>query len=169
MKKFLGIIDSVSDYTAGLTKWLCYALVLIVVISVTMRYAFNEPTIWGYETAIMTGGTIYVLGWAYAHYHRRHIRVDVIYSHLSLRAKAVIDVIGSLFCIFPLMVVLIYASGKWAWHAWEINEKLTETYWYPPFAPFRTIVLIGFCLFLFQAVAQFIRDLYTMAKNKPYD
>ena len=167
MRKALRIIDSISDYTAGLVKWFCYALVLVVVFDVVMRYVFNAPTVWGYETAMMTGGSIYVLAWAYTHRHHRHVRVDVIYSHLSLRRKAIIDVVGTLFLLFPVMILLIYASGDWAWRAWSIGERSHETYWYPPMAPFRTAVLIAFCLFTFQAAAQFIRDFYVMVKNRP--
>lgn len=167
MRKILRTIDSISDYTAGLGKWLCYALVLVIVFDVVMRYVFNAPTLWGYETAMMLGGSMYVLAWSYTHRHHRHVRVDIIYSHLSLRGKAIIDVIGTFFLFFPFMILLIRTSGNWAWRAWEIGERSGETYWYPPLAPFRTIVLIAFCLFTFQAVAHFIRDFYTMVKNKP--
>lgn len=169
MRKALGVIDSISDHTAGALKWFCYALVVVIVISVVMRYIFNSPTLWGYETAMMLGGSIYVMAYAYTHRHHRHVRVDVIYSHLSLRAKAVIDVIGTLFLFFPFMILLIYVSGDWAWRAWVIGERSDLTFWYPPMAPFRTAVLVGFCLFFVQAAAQFVRDLYALVKNEPYD
>lgn len=167
MKKVLSVIDSVSVYTAEVMKWFCYALVLIVVFEVIMRYVFNDPTIWGYETAIMVGGTIYVMAWSYTHSRHRHVRVDIVYAHLSLRAKAGVDAIGTLFFLLPLMIILTYTSGKWALRAWEINEKSIETYWYPPFAPFRTIILIGFCLFTLQTIVQLIRDFHFVIRNKP--
>ena len=169
MRKILRVIDSVSGYAGKVGSWLCYALILVVVYDVTMRYVFTAPTMWAYETAIMLGGTIWALNWAYTHSLRAHVRVDVIYSHRSLRKRAIIDVVGTLFIFFPLLAVFIGASFSEMWHAWLVGEVSLESYWYPPLAPFRTIVLIGFCLIAFQAVAQFIRDLYILVKSKSYD
>jgi len=43
------------------------------------------------------------------------------------------------------------------------------TYWYPPLAPFRTVVALAFLLLAIQGVAQFIRDFYRLIRNKSYD
>lgn len=169
MKKVLKFIDSVSDYTAWSLRFLCYALVLIICYDVTMRYAFNAPTEWAYETALMMGATIYALAWTYTQRLKAHMRVDIIYAHISPRGKAIIDIFGTLLVFFPLIAMLIGVSFERAWHAWEINEKSIETSWYPPLAPVRTIVLLGFCLLAFQTGVLFIRDLYLAIRNKPYD
>lgn len=169
MRKLLRVIDSISGYTGGVMKWFCYALVLVVVYDVIMRYVFNDPPMWAFDTAVMLGGTIYVLAWAYTHRYRGHVRVDVIYHHLSHRARAIIDAAGTLFLFFPLLALVIHESFRWMWRAWVIHERFMETYWYPPVAPFRTIVMLGFCLLLLQGIAQFIRDSYIVIKNKPYD
>ena len=169
MRATLRVIDSISEWTGKIIRWLCVVLVGVVVYGVILRYVFNSPTMWAYETSIMLGTTIYVLGWAYVHRHGGHIRVDVFYMRLSLRGRAIIDVVGDLLCCFPLIILLIYISAVWAGQAWSINEKMILTYWYPPAAPVRTIVVIGFCLLLFQGGAQFIRDLYQLIRNKPYD
>lgn len=169
MRKILRAIDSVSEWTGNTMCWLWAALVLIMTYEVIMRYAFTKPTEWAYETSIMIGAATYALAWAYVHAHHAHVRVDVIYGRLSPRGKAIVDVIGSLLFFFPLIIVLTDHAFAWAWHAWVINEKSVETYWYPPVAPLRTVVLLGLILFGLQAVAQFIRDLYFLIRNRPYD
>ena len=169
MRKLLRVIDSVSGYTGGLMKWFVYALVLVVVFDVIMRYVFNAPPMWAFDTAVMLGGAIYVLAFTYTHRYGGHVRVDVVYVHLSPRRKAIVDAAGTLFLLFPLMALLIHESFQWMWRAWVIHERFMETYWYPPVAPFRMIVMLGFCLFSLQAVAEFIRNLHFVIKNKPYD
>jgi len=169
MRAIIRVIDSISEWMGKIVRWLCVVLVLVMAYEVTMRYVFDAPTMWAYETSIMIGGSIFALGWAYVHRHKGHIRVDVFYERLSPKGKAIIDVIFASLFLFPLLIVLIDASVSYAWRAWLINEKSVETYWYPPAAPFRTVVAIGFCLFLLQCIAQFVRDLYLLAKNKPYD
>ncbi len=168
MKRLLNAIDAISSYIGGLTKWLAYILILVVVVDVVMRYVFNRPPVWAYDIAVMLGGTIYVLAWAYTHRHDSHVRVDIFYTRLGPRGKAVIDAVGTFIFIFPLMAVLIPEAWDWMWRSWKINERFMETYFYPPVAPFRTIVMLGFSLLLLQAIAEFVKNLYFVVKNKPY-
>ena len=169
MRKLVRIIDAISGYAGGLMKWFAFALILVVVYDVVLRYVFNAPPVWAYDMVVMIGATLYVLAWAYTHRYHGHVRVDVIYAHLSPRKKAIIDAAGTLFLVFPLLAFLIKESFRWMWRSWEISERFMETYWYPPVAPFRTIIMLGFCLLLLQAIAELTRNLYFVAKNRPYD
>jgi TRAP-type mannitol/chloroaromatic compound transport system permease small subunit len=168
VRKIVRVIDSISDRTGRTACWLASILVFLVALEVIMRYVFNAPTMWNYETSQMTGGSLFALGWAYAHRYHSHVRIDVLYTRLSPRAKAGVDVFGTFFLFFPLMLMFISTSIAWTWQAWEINEKSVETYWYPPIAPFRTVVTIGLILFTLQGLAQFIRDFYLLVRNKTY-
>ena len=167
MRAILRVIDSISEWTGKAISWLAVALVMVIVYEVVMRYVFNAPTVWAYETSVTLGGTVYVMGWAYVHRHHGHVRVDVVYTRLSSRRKAIIDAICALLFLFPLLYILLDASASFTWHAWSVNERLIVTYWKPPAAPFRTIVMIGLSLLTLQCVAQFIRDLYLLIRNKP--
>jgi len=166
MRTILGIIDSISEWTGKATSWLIAALVLVMVYEVIMRYAFNSPTVWAYETSVMLGGTIYVLGWAFVHRHHAHVRVDVFYARFSPRGKVITDIICALLFLFPLLIILLDVSASFTWHAWVKKERLIETYWMPPAAPFRTIVMMGLSLLALQSVAQFIRDLSLLRRKK---
>lgn len=160
------IIDFISDWTGKTVRWLTVALVMVLIYDVVMRYVFGAATIWAYETAVMVGATIYVMGWPYVHRHHGHVRVDVFYTHLSPRGKAIIDVICTLLFLFPLLFVLIDTSVSYMLRSWSIGEVLAETFWYPPAAPFRTMIVVGLSLFALQSIAQFIRDLYPLIRNK---
>lgn len=169
MRKIIRVIDAISDRMGKTVCWLASILVALIALEVIMRYFFDRPTMWNYETSMMVGGSLFALGWAYAMRHHSHVRIDVFYTHLSPRAKAGIDVVGTFFLFFPLMLMFISTSIAWTVNAWEINEKSVETYWYPPIAPFRTVVTIGLILLAFQGVAQFVRDFYLLVRNKVYD
>jgi len=167
MRTIVRVIDSISEYTGQTVLWLCVALVLVLAYETTVRYVFNAPTQWVMETGEMIGGTIIVMGWSYTHRHHGHIRVDVFYSHLSPRGKAIIDVTCSLLFLFPLLAILLYTSTSWMLFAWKMGEKLVETSFLPPAGPIRTVIVLGLLLFAFQSVAHFIRDLYLLIRNKP--
>jgi len=169
MRNILRVIDSISEWTAKAISWFCVALILVLVFDVVERYVFGGATVWAYETAVMLGATIYVMGWAYVHRLREHIRVDVFYVHLSLRKQVIIDIVGTLLFLLPLLYVMIDTSIFYMVRAWKIDEVLAETFWYPPAFPFRTMMVVGLSLFTIQVVAQFIRDLYLLVRNKAYD
>ena len=169
MRKIIKAIDSVSNASGHVVLVLCYGLIGVVVYSVFMRYVVNQPPMWTYDTSVMIGGAMYMLAWSYTQFHKGHVRVDVFYIHFSPRIKSIIDVLGTLIFFLPLFTMLIWTAYKYAYRAWATKERFLETYWYPPAAPIRTLVVIGLCLFLLQMLAQFVRDFYVMVKGKPYD
>jgi len=167
MRTIVSIIDGISEWTGKTIRWACVALIIVLCYEVTARYVFNAPTIWAHETSCMLGGTIVALGWSYTHRHHGHVRVDVFYARLSPKGKAITDIICALLLFFPLLVILAYTAASWMWDSWSMNEVLIESYWYPPAGPIRTIMFLGLSLFALQGVAQFIRDLYLLRRNKP--
>jgi TRAP-type mannitol/chloroaromatic compound transport system permease small subunit len=120
MKIVVRVIDSISEYSGLVIRWLCLALVLVLCFEVTARYVFNAPTMWASDSASMMGGAIAAVGWAYTHRHGGHVRVDVFYNHLSSRGQAILDITLSLIFFFPLILALAYISwdrcglpGRW--------------------------------------------------------
>ena len=159
-------LNLLSEKTGQFVKYLIMALVVVLAIEVTARYVFGSPTIWALETSKMLLGSIGTLGWGYTHKLGGHVRVDVIYSIFSRRIRALIDVVFSVIFLFPLVSVLIYTGSKWALRAWRTGEKMIDSSWLPPAAPFRTVMVVGFCLFALQCIAQFTSDLYCLIHNK---
>ena len=169
MRSILRTIDDINDKAGSIARWLCPALVLLITIEVTRRFVFNAPSMWAFETALMIGTAMYTLGWAYVHRHRAHVRVDVFYAHLPRRLQALVDVLGNIFLFFPFIIMFTIAAVNKAQYSWAVNEKMEETAWYPPFAPLRTVMAIALILLVLQGTANFIRDFYTLIRNKPYD
>ena len=169
MRTVVRVIDSVSEWTGKVARWFALVLVLVVSYGVITRFVFNAPELWPYEVAIMLGAAIWVLGLSYVHRYDGHVRVDVIYAHLSPRTKGIIDVVGSLLSFFPILILIVYVSANWAWDAWITDERMAETGWYPPAAPLRTMVMLGLLFFALQGVAQFVRAVRLLRRSKPYD
>ncbi len=169
MRIVLKTIDTLSEYSGKIFLWLVIALIGVLAFETIARYVFNSPTNWVYETSFMIGGALAVMAWSYTHKHHGHIRVDLIYTHLPPRGRAIIDVVSSIVFLFPLLAVLLYGGYSGVEFAWKAHEKFFESNWLPPTGPIRTIVFAGFCLFTLQALAQFFRDLYLLIRSKPYD
>jgi TRAP-type mannitol/chloroaromatic compound transport system permease small subunit len=159
-------IDKVNQRTGEVAQWFMIATIVIVLIDVVMRYIFNRPPMWTRDIMIMTSCATGVLSWGEIERRDMHIRVDLVYERLSTKGKAIMDLVSALLFFFPLMLWLAYVSFQWAVEAWRTNEKSTETLWYPPLAPLRTVVFIGICLYILQAVGQFIKYIRVI-RNHP--
>ena len=83
---------------------------------------------------------------------------------MSPRGKAITDIACFIVFFLPLMLVLIFASGKMAWEAYVFDEVLMASFWYPPALPIRLVVVLGLSTFLLQGLADFTRDVYRLVK-----
>jgi TRAP-type mannitol/chloroaromatic compound transport system permease small subunit len=169
MRKVLKSIDSLNNWVGEQLKYVCLFLVVVVCAEVFMRYVVNSPTSQLPVIQTWTGTCFYALAFGYVHYHKAHVRVDVLYARLSDRWKAIFDVV--LFFVFfvPSVGFLTYTAYGWAVHAWATNEMSMMTYWYPPMAPVRTVLFIGLVLFTLQGLATLVRDVHMAVRSKPYD
>ena len=156
----------ISETTGKIFCWACVALVIVLCYEIISRYIFNRPNMWGQEVPRMIGATIVSMGFAYTLLHRGHVRVDFIYSRLSLRKRAIVDVICSLLLFFPLLAALVYKAWTTMLFSWVHGEKWTLTIWFPPITPLRTILLIGLIIFSFQAIAIFLQDLKSLREGR---
>lgn len=168
MKSIFRVIDAISDYTGNIVQWLSVALVAIVAYETIMRHVFSISTLWQYETVTMMGAALYGLSFAYVMRHRLNVRVDVIYSHLPRRVQAGVDSIGMLVAFFPVMALVAIIAVQTAHWAFVTDERMAITGWYPPAAPLRTVLAVGFILLLLQGVVVFVREFYYLIRNKAY-
>jgi len=165
MRKILHIIDSVNERIGSISSWLLLALIAVILYEVISRYIFNRPTTWVFNSFRMIDGALIVLGWAYAQRHNSHIRVDIIYTRLSLRKKALIDVIGTGIFFIPLFGAFIRLSASSVWSAYVLYMARHQGS-IPTALMYQTIILIGLSLFFLQFVAQFTRDFHILLKGR---
>jgi TRAP-type mannitol/chloroaromatic compound transport system permease small subunit len=166
MKKLIQIINSITELSGQVAKFMIMALVSVFFYEVVSRYIFNNPTNWTLPISIMLMGLFSSCGWAYTYLYDRHVRVDIFYSRLSRRGKAWINVIMSIVFLFPMCIILISAGIKWAIFSWKISEKMIESSWLPPVAPFRTILILCFFIFTLQSISKFIQDVYFLIRKE---
>ncbi len=168
MRKVFETVDFISEGAGNIARWFGLLLILVVVYDVVARYVFNSPTVWGYETAMALGMSLYCWGYAYTESLHAHVRVDVFYIHMSPRARAITDTIGGLLFFLPVIGLVVFAAfNKMMW-SWGVMEVSVEGYWYPPWYPLRTMIFLGFALLLMQGMANISRNIYHTIKGRAY-
>lgn len=166
LRRLVTSIDAMSMKVGHAVKYLIPALICVLFFEVVSRYVFDRPTIWVLETSMMIFGAIGSLCWGYTLKIGGHVRVDVFYTMLPKWWKAFIDVLLTLLMLFPFQLILIRTGIKWSLFALKTGEKMVESSWLPPTAPFRIVLTIGFILFFIQGISEFIKNFYYLARKE---
>ena len=109
------------------------------------------------ETQWYIFDVIFLLGAAYALKHNEHVRVDVVQSRLTVKQKALIDCLGTLFFLIPFCVMIIFYSRAWVINSWRILEVSPDPGGLARY-PIKTLVIISFILLLIQGISEAIKN-----------
>jgi TRAP-type mannitol/chloroaromatic compound transport system permease small subunit len=169
MERVLRVIDRMSEWTGKAASFLVAILTLAICYDVFMRYVFDKPTSWAFEMGYMIYGVYAILGAAYCHLMKGHVRMDLLYGRLSPRGQARMDAICYLFLFYPLFFVLIWKCGEHALWSWSFGERSSVSVWRPWLGPFKMLISIGFVLFFLQGTAEFIRSVMIGFKGEPHE
>ncbi len=169
LKKVVKTIDFMSEKSGQIGKWFAVVLVIIGSYDTIMRHFFNAPSDWAYDMLCMSGGALYLLGASYDHLYEAHTRVDVFFSMLKPKGKALYNVIAALLFFFPLIGMLLYMGITWAIKAIKVHEVMFTSFWYPPAFPYRILFVIGMLLFFLQGISNFVKDLYFLIRGEKID
>ena len=157
IKYYVNIIDYISEKTGRATMYLVFVMMFILILSFVTRNIINIHLIWIIEMAqfVMTG--YYLLGGGYSMLTDDHVRMDLIYSKLKDRTKAILDSITSVFLITYIVILLIGSISSLTYTI-ETNQRLF-TAWAPYVWPIKSIMTFGILLMLLQSIAIFFKDL----------
>ena len=164
VRRVLEAIDSVSEWTGKISAFLIPGMMLIMTYEVVARYVLKSPTIWAMESTQYLFLATTALGGAYVLRHDGHVNVPILYSRLSTRTQAIVDVVTSLFFFF-FMGALFRASWITTVESVVYLEH-SPTYWEPPIYPVYIVMTAGIFLIILQALAKLVRDLATAITGK---
>ncbi len=164
MMPFIQAVESYVRFFFWIGAWCITLLMGAMVFEVISRYFVGAPTQWAYEVAYMLMGTSFMFGIAYCLQVRRHVRVDFFYDNLSIKKRAVVDVLG--FVILVPMILWL-CSGLWEYfnQAYRVNELSGESAWNPIIWPFKFTFVIGFLLLLMQTVLEVMKCVLVLSSS----
>ncbi|QDP00705.1 TRAP transporter small permease subunit [Thalassotalea sp. PS06] len=126
LEKVVTFIDKVNEVLGRLIAWLTLIIVVLTFLIVVLRYGFNIGSIALQESVLYAHATIFMLGAAYTLKHNGHVRVDVFYHRCSAKTQAWINLFGTVFLLFPVMIFTAWISSDFIAASWNILEKSRE-------------------------------------------
>ncbi|HEX8012787.1 MAG TPA: TRAP transporter small permease subunit [Casimicrobiaceae bacterium] len=150
------LIDRLSERIGHTFYWLVLAAVLISAANAVVRKTFNFSSNAFLEIQWYLFSTIFLFLAGYTLLRNEHVRIDVIANRLSKRAQAWIDIIGTVFFLFPMAFLLMWLGWPVFVDAYQRQEISTNAggliIW-----PARLLVPVGFLLLILQGISELIK------------
>ncbi len=126
MFKLRRALEDFSEFTGTVIAWLTIMMVLLTFSIVVLRYAFNLGWISMQESVTWMHAAVFMLGAAYTLKRDEHVRVDIFYRRMSMRRRALVDLLGTLIFLIPMAVFLAVSSWDYVSTSWLIREASRE-------------------------------------------
>ena len=156
-------IDRVNNRIGRWTSWLCLLMVLVTAYNTAVRYiggyvGFRLSSNLYLELQWYLFSLLFLLAAASALCKGEHVRVDILYGRLSAKARAWIDLLGTIVLMIPFSAVTLWLSWPAIRNSWAVREISSDPGGLPRY-PLRTFILVCFLLLIVQGVSEIIKRL----------
>ncbi len=157
------IVDRFNNRVGLLLSWLVLVMVIVGVYNAVTRKLSQSIGVdlssnMYIEAQWYMFSLVFLWAAAYTLRHGAHVRVDIIYSRLSRRRKAWIDVLGTMLFLIPLCLLVIWVSVPYAWESWRILEDSPDPGGLPRYL-IKSAIPIGFILLLMQGLSELVHNI----------
>jgi TRAP-type mannitol/chloroaromatic compound transport system permease small subunit len=156
-------IDRINAAAGRLAAWCCLLVIAIEFAVVVMRYVFGVGSIAAQESVLYAASALFMLAAARTLQIDGHVRIDIFYQPATPRARAIVDLVGSLVFLLPFAFVLALVSLPYVEHSWAILERSREASGLPFTYLLKTLIPLFAVLLGLQGVAQIIRAVLVLS------
>jgi TRAP-type mannitol/chloroaromatic compound transport system permease small subunit len=154
--KLSQLIDWLIERVGKGTFWLVLIMTAISAGNAVVRFAFNYSSNGLLEIQWYLFAAVFLLCAPYTLQMNEHVRIDVLSGKLSPRGLAVIDIIGTLFFLLPMVILVLWLSLPLVAESYRINEMSANAggliRW-----PVKILLPIGFSLLALQGLSELIK------------
>lgn len=154
-------IDRVNAFIGKAVIWLILLAVLVSAGNAVSRKLFNLSSNAWLELQWYLFGAAFMGAAAYTLQQNEHIRIDIFYASRSRRTQHWIDLLGHIFFLLPFVALMAWLLWPYTVQAFSSGQVSTNAggliIW-----PARAILLIGFVMLVFQALAEIVKKIAVM-------
>ena len=159
-------LKSINEYIGRYISWLIIIMVIVQIIIVLSRYIFGLGFIKLQELMIYMHGSLFTISAGYTLLYDEHVRVDSFYREATVRYKSLVNIFGTLFLLFPFILVTFLTSFPYVKRSWKILEGSPETSGLNATYLFKTALIIFPFLLLLQAIVIFTNSIKSLRNEK---
>ncbi|MFT5236035.1 MAG: TRAP-type mannitol/chloroaromatic compound transport system permease small subunit [Shewanella sp.] len=150
-------IEKLTEFIGKGVSWLTLFIVLLTLAVVVLRYVFNIGATAMQEGALYLHGAVLTLAAGYTLKHDGHVRVDIFYRHFSCRGRHWVDLLGTLFLLFPVCFFIAYSCFDYVLASWRYSESSVEAAGLPFVYLQKSLLLLLVVSLLLQGSVDLVR------------
>ncbi|REL30618.1 TRAP transporter small permease subunit [Thalassotalea euphylliae] len=163
---FLAMIDRITVGLGAVIRWLTLLMVVLTFAIVVLRYGFNIGWIAMQESVLYLHGLVFMLGAAYTLKADGHVRVDIFYQGYTAKQKALVNLMGTLILLLPVVIFVFIVSFDYVLTSWRIAEKSSEAGGLPFVYLSKTYLWLFAIALGLQGLAEIIRNINTLVSKE---
>lgn len=154
--------DSLIELIGKVSSILIFFLILMITLSVVLRYFFSIGYVWLQDLYIWMHASIILLGVSFTLKHNGHVRIDLFYRNASDRYKNIVNIFGHIFLTLPFCALLINYSYDYFYRSYLLSESSKETGGLP------AIYILKFLIFFMgiTLMIQVLNNIYKIIKGE---
>ena len=162
-------ICNIINYVNRIAGYICSILVVLMTLNVflvvILRYLFGISFIWMQETYVWMHAFIFMLGAGFTYLNDDHVRIDIIYRSSSQIYKTIVDLVGIIFFLFPLLYIIWTFSYPFVYKSWQMNEISREAGGLSMLYLLKFAIILFVILLFIQAISKIINYLLYIFRN----
>ncbi len=154
--KLSQLIDWLVERVGKGAFWLILVMTIISSSNAVIRFLFNYSSNGWLEIQWYLFAAVFLLCAPYTLQKNEHVRIDVISGKFSARGLAIIDIIGTLFFLLPMVTMVLWLSLPLVADSFKISEMSANAggliRW-----PVKMLLPLGFFLLALQGISELIK------------
>ena len=160
--KLSQLIDLLVERVGKGAFWLILLMTAVSAGNAVVRFIFNYSSNGLLEIQWYLFAAVFLLCSPYTLQKNEHVRIDVISGKFSARGLAIIDIIGTIFFLLPMVVLVLWLSIPLVADSIKISEMSANAggliRW-----PVKILLPIGFTLLALQGISELIKRIAFLA------
>ncbi len=162
MRKTSLLIDLIIRRVGQGVAWLVLLVVLVQFVAVFLRYVFGVSFVEAQEMITIMHGMAFMLAASWVLQGDKHVRVDIFYHDVAPRTKALINLMGSLLFLLPVMAVIWFYGWPYVSESWAVFEGAPEVGFIRLRFFQKTAILAFALMMMMQGVSIILRSLLVL-------
>jgi TRAP-type mannitol/chloroaromatic compound transport system permease small subunit len=166
LRWFARVADAIVDAVGRIGAWLVLFVVAVLFGQLPLREWVGAGHILANDYGQIAHAAVFMIGVAYAMRWDGHVRLDVFYQRMSRRARLLVDLAGTVFCVVPWIGIVLWFSWATTLRSVAVFEKFPET-WSPGYWLFKVLLIVFGVLVSLQALGHIARDVASLVDDEP--
>ena len=127
LESLADFLESLIDRIGRLSAWLVLAVVFLLFVQNPLREYIGRGQFFANDMGQLCHAAVFMIGIAYAWRWDRQVRVDLFYRRMGARARAIVNLLGTLLLLGPWLAFVAWDASPTALQSIKLLERFPES------------------------------------------